>query len=119
MIFCGVLLASIYSGKLPIIFAALYVSISLVTFIVYAIDKSAAKNGRWRTQENTLHILSLIGGWPGAFFAQNKLRHKSSKKEFKSIYNATVLLNLGVLIWLHTEKGAIVLNNVLSTFLNS
>jgi len=119
LIFCGVLLASIYSGKLPIIFAALYVSISLVTFIVYAIDKSAAKNGRWRTQENTLHILSLIGGWPGAFFAQNKLRHKSSKKEFKSVYKATVLLNLGTLIWLHTEKGAIVLNNVLSTFLNS
>jgi len=118
LIFCGVLLASIYSGKLPLIFAGLYLLMSLVTFIAYAIDKSAAQNGRWRTQESTLHILSLIGGWPGASFAQNKLRHKSSKKKFKNIYKATVLLNLSTLIWLHTEKGAVVLNNVLSTFLN-
>lgn len=113
LIFYVVLLVSIYSGKLPLIFAGLYVLLSLVTFIAYAIDKSAAQNGRWRTQESTLHILSLIGGWPGAFFAQNKLRHKSSKKEFKRIYNATVLLNLGTLIWFHTEKGAAVLNNFL------
>jgi len=118
LIFCSALLASIYSGKLPQLFSVLYILMSLVTFIVYAIDKSAAQNGRWRTQESTLHILSLIGGWPGAFFAQNTLRHKSSKKKFKRIYKATVLLNLGILIWLHTEKGTIALNNIISLLLN-
>ncbi|GJM05262.1 MAG: DNA-binding protein [marine bacterium B5-7] len=118
LIFCGVLLASIISGKLPLIVAGLYVVMSLVTFIAYAIDKSAAQNARWRTPESTLHIFSLIGGWPGAFFAQNMLRHKSSKQEFKSVYKITVLLNLGALIWLHTEKGMIVLNNIFSPLLN-
>ncbi|NQZ11600.1 MAG: DUF1294 domain-containing protein, partial [Algicola sp.] len=114
LIFCGVLLASIFTGKLPLIFAGLYILMSLVTFIAYAIDKSAAQNGRWRTQESTLHLLAVIGGWPGAFFAQNMLRHKSSKQTFKHVYKATVLLNLGALVWLHTEKGASVLNKVIS-----
>jgi uncharacterized membrane protein YsdA (DUF1294 family) len=85
---------------------------SLITFIAYAIDKSAAQNGRWRTQESTLHLFSLMGGWPGAFFAQTTLRHKSSKEEFKSVYWITVLLNLGALFWLHTEKGIIFLNTL-------
>ena len=118
VIFCIGLLASVSTGKLPLIVFGLYIVMSLITFIAYAIDKSAAQNGRWRTQESTLHIFALIGGWPGAFFAQTKLRHKSSKEEFKSIYWATVLLNLGCLFWLHTEKGTNFLNNVISPLLN-
>ena len=112
LIFSGAILASIYNGKLPIIFAGLYVLMSMLTFIAYAIDKSAAQNGRSRTKEKTLHLLSLIGGWPGAFFAQYMLRHKSIKKEFKLIYKATVLLNIGALIWFHTEEGSIVINKI-------
>lgn len=77
LIFCGVLLASIFTGKLPLILAGLYIVMSIVTFIAYAIDKSAAQNNRWRTKESTLHLFAVIGGWPGAFFAQNMLRHKS------------------------------------------
>jgi uncharacterized membrane protein YsdA (DUF1294 family) len=36
-----------------------YLALSLVTFIVYAIDKAKAKKGAWRTQESTLHLLAL------------------------------------------------------------
>jgi uncharacterized membrane protein YsdA (DUF1294 family) len=118
LIFFGVLLALIFRGKHPPIVAGLYVVMSLVTFIAYAKDKYAAQNGRWRTQEITLHIFSLMGGWPGAFFAQSYLRHKSSKKVFKRIYKVSVLLNLSVLIWLHTEKGWIFVNDILPLLLN-
>lgn len=114
IIFCIGLLASLISGKLPIIVIGLYVVMSVIAFIAYAMDKSAAQNGRWRTQESTLHLLSLIGGWPGAFVAQAKLRHKSSKAEFKSVYWVTVLLNLGGLFWLHTKNGTHFLNNIAS-----
>ena len=114
LFFCVGLLLSVFAGKLPLIIAALYIVMSLIAFIAYAIDKSAAQNGRWRTQESTLHILSMLGGWPGAFLAQTKLRHKSSKKEFRSVYWTTVLLNLGVLFWFHTEKGASFLNIIVS-----
>lgn len=112
LFFCIGLLMSVLIGRLPVLVVGIYVGMSLIAFIAYAIDKSAAQNDRWRTQESTLHMLSLIGGWPGAFLAQTKLRHKSSKTEFKSVYWFTVLLNLGGLFWLHTENGSSFLNNV-------
>jgi len=37
-------------------------------------DKSAAQRNAWRTPEGTLHMLSLVGGWPGAMIAQQILR---------------------------------------------
>lgn len=118
ILFCVGLLVSVLSEKLPAIVAGLYGVMSLLTFIVYAVDKSAAQNDRWRTKENTLHMLSIIGGWPGAYFAQIKLRHKSSKKDFKIVYWITVFLNLGGLFWLHTENGTIFFDNVIFPLLN-
>ncbi|GAC19980.1 DUF1294 domain-containing protein [Paraglaciecola arctica] len=118
IIFCAVVLLSTFSGKLPAIVVGLYIVMSVITFTAYAIDKSAAQNDRWRTQESTLHMLSLIGGWPGAFFAQKKLRHKSSKKEFKRVYWVTVVLNLAGFFWLHTGKGINFIDNVISPLLN-
>ena len=109
--FIGLLL-SVFSGKLPLVIVGLYLVMSLIAFIAYAIDKSAAQNNRWRTQESTLHLISLLSGWPGAYFAQKKLRHKSSKKAFINVYWVTVLLNLAGLFWLHTEKGSNFMNNV-------
>lgn len=73
--------------------------LSLLTFIIYALDKSAAKNGAWRAEESTLHLLSLAGGWPGALIAQQKLRHKSKKQSFRSVFWVTVLLNCGAFAW--------------------
>jgi uncharacterized membrane protein YsdA (DUF1294 family)/cold shock CspA family protein len=118
ILFCIALSVSIVIEKLPLIVAGLYVSMSLITFIVYAIDKSAAQNGRWRIKESTLHLFSTIGGWPGAYFAQKKLRHKSSKEKFKRVYWITVFLNLAGLLWLHTEKGTRLLNYTLVPLLN-
>jgi len=91
--------------KLPPLILAIYVGISLLTLVIYAIDKSAAKRGAWRTQESTLHLLSLAGGWPGALIAQQLLRHKSKKKDFRVVFWSTVLINCSVFIWLLTPTG--------------
>ena len=115
-LFCIVLLGSVFTEKLPAIVLGIYILMSFVTFIVYLIDKSAAKNGRWRTQESTLHVLSMIGGWPGAYIAQQKLRHKSSKEEFKGVYWVTVFLNLGGFFWLYTENGTRFINSVVIAY---
>ena len=76
-------------------------------------DKSAARSGGWRTQESTLHGLSLIGGWPGALIAQQVLRHKSRKEEFRFVFWLTVVINVCVLGWLFTDSGRAVLEGLL------
>ena len=104
---------AVFTGRLPLIIGGLYILMSCVAFIAYAMDKSAAQNGRWRTQESTLHFLSFLGGWPGALLAQNQLRHKSSKAEFKSAYKATVMLNLAGLYLFFTDEGMVLVNNII------
>lgn len=103
--FLGTVGVAVLAGKVPPWVPGLYMVASLLTFIMYAIDKSAARKGHWRTQESTLHVMSLAGGWPGALVAQQKLRHKSRKKSFRSVFWATVLLNIGIFIWLLTPTG--------------
>ncbi len=75
-----------------------YLLIGSVTFIIYAKDKNSAEKGKWRTPENTLHLLAVIGGWVGAMLAQTYLRHKSQKAEFRMIYYFTVIINLILLV---------------------
>lgn len=71
-----------------------YVTVSLVTFCVYAFDKSAAMNRRWRFSEDALHKLSLAGGWPGALIAQRLFHHKSKKVSFQGVFWFIVILHL-------------------------
>ena len=73
---------------------------STLAFITYAFDKSAAIAGRWRTPENTLHLVSLACGWPGALLAQQLLRHKTSKPSFVGLFWLTATVNAGAcLAW--------------------
>lgn len=104
-LFCAGLLAAILADKLSPIAAGFYSLMSLLTFIAYAVDKFSAKHGHWRTPEKTLHILGFVGGWPGAFFAQKLLHHKSKKQTFKGVFWVTVILNLACFFWLCSERG--------------
>lgn len=72
----------------------LYVVASIAAFLAYAIDKSAAASGAWRIPENTLLLLGLAGGWPGAIVAQRLLRHKSVKQPFRTLFWGTVIMNV-------------------------
>ena len=84
---------------------AFYGIASLVAFVAYALDKSAARHGRWRTPESTLHGLGLVGGWPGALLAQQLLRHKSSKLSFAAASWATVCLNVAGFVAAHLPRA--------------
>jgi uncharacterized membrane protein YsdA (DUF1294 family)/cold shock CspA family protein len=113
MLFFAFVGVSAAIGKLPPMLLGFYVVASLIAFAAYALDKSAAQDGRWRTPENTLHLLALLGGWPGALVAQNRLRHKSSKMSFLVVFWATVLLNCVALGLYLTPAGGRVLRTVL------
>lgn len=75
-----------------------YVTLSTITFAVYAIDKSAAARRGARVPERTLLLLGLLGGWPGGLLAQQWLRHKTRKQPFRLLFWLSVLLHCGALI---------------------
>lgn len=108
------LVGATISGKLPFAVLGLYLVASVITFFTYAFDKSAARKNQWRTKEDTLHLLALIGGWPGALAAQRLLRHKSRKQSFQTIFWVTVVLNCCALGWTFTSAGAGVLRSFLA-----
>jgi uncharacterized membrane protein YsdA (DUF1294 family) len=62
------------------------VLVSLLTFLGYSSDKRRARRGEWRAAESTLHLGELAGGWPGAFLAQRKFRHKTSKLSYQFVF---------------------------------
>ena len=102
LLYVGFLLVSVYFHRIPWLVLAGYFVASCVTFIAYAWDKSATQRGKWRTAESNLHVLALVGGWPGALAAQRLLRHKSSKQKFLIVYWLTVFLNVaavGYFVW--------------------
>jgi uncharacterized membrane protein YsdA (DUF1294 family) len=75
--------------------------ISFITYQLYAVDKhNAQKNGPSkvlkypRIAEINLHIMSIIGGWPGALYAQQTLRHKTIKNSFRNVFWITVIINI-------------------------
>ena len=78
---------------------------SVLSFFAYAVDKSAARQGRWRISEKTLHWLGLLSGWPGALLAQQLLRHKSSKAQFRAVFWCSVVLNILAFIFLASPYG--------------
>jgi uncharacterized membrane protein YsdA (DUF1294 family) len=112
-IFLLLVAAEAFRDKLPVTVFVFYVAASVFTFLAYAIDKAAAQSRSWRTKENTLHLLGLVGGWPGAALAQKIVHHKSRKPEFQRAFWTTVVLNCAALAWLLTLKGSEFLRSVL------
>ena len=53
-------------------------SMSLVTFVMYGLDKLQAKRDGGRIPNAILHMMSLIGGSLGALFGRIVFHHKSN-----------------------------------------
>ena len=94
-------LIGIGMGRFPWVVLTAVVLVNLATFYMYWRDKDAAVQETRRTPEEQLHALAVIGGWPGAWFAQQILRHKTVKQPFRWIYWGTVAINtLALLAWI-------------------
>ena len=108
--FLALISVATVADALPRLILGVYVGVSAIAYAAYYLDKSAARNNRWRTQESTLHLLALVGGWPGALLAQQVLKHKSQKQSFREIMWLTVVLNCAGLGWLISPYGASVMS---------
>lgn len=97
----------IASWKLPLAM----LPVSIAAWILFRYDKKRANAGGWRVSETELHGLELFGGWPGAFLAQKKFRHKTRKTSYQAIFWAIVFLYqlaaLDVVLdhWMWNEAG--------------
>lgn len=75
-----------------IAYASWLVLLSLIAFIAYGVDKKKAKNGKWRTKEKTLLLLSFLGGAFGGYPAMLIFRHKTKGEHW--YFTAINLLGL-------------------------
>jgi uncharacterized membrane protein YsdA (DUF1294 family) len=82
----------------PLLIFSAYTLASLLTFLLFLLDKRAALHNRRRTPEKTLHLLSLLFGIPGAILAILILHHKNRKPSFYLITTLIAAAHLGV--WL-------------------
>ena len=58
-------------------------AVSLLTWILFGLDKWKAIHGKWRIRESTLLGLSLIGGAAGGLAGMYLFRHKIRKMRFR------------------------------------
>lgn len=86
------------NGFLPVEYLFVFLMANLIAFLYYYMDKTAALKGAWRKSEDSLHLLSLIGGWPGAYIAQKLFRHKTKKASFQWVYKLTVLIHCTAIV---------------------
>ena len=73
-----------------------YAFFSVITMVVYGADKTHAAIRSWRIPEIYLHILEIMGGWPGALMAQNEFRHKTRKSFYQVVFRGIIVLHLAV-----------------------
>ena len=61
----------------PLIVLIIFAVVSVVTLVLYALDKIKAQNGLWRIPEKVLLGFSLLGGAVGGLLGMNLFRHKT------------------------------------------
>ena len=74
-------------------------SINVVTFIIFGIDKRKARNNHSRISEKALLNYCLLGGGVGALLAMEYFRHKTQKWSFLLKYYVIIILWLFLVIY--------------------
>lgn len=74
------------------IFLVFYALMTIVTFVLYGVDKSKAKKGKWRIPEKTLLLFAACFGGLGAFLGMKIFRHKTKHTSFKIIVPVSMII---------------------------
>lgn len=75
------------------------VTCSLIAFVLYGVDKRRAVRNKPRISERTLHLLSALGGWPGAHLGRMVFRHKTLKLSFRIVFWIIVAAHLVIIAY--------------------
>ncbi len=77
-------------------------TINLLTFVTYGIDKYKARHKHWRVREASLLLLAVLGGSPAALLAMHLFRHKTQHNKFR--YGVPAILIAQVLLVVFVYK---------------
>ena len=77
-------------------------AVNIVTFLLYGIDKYKAKKGKWRISEATLLTMAAIGGSIGAWAGMRLWHHKTMHKKFKYGIPVIIIMQIALVVYLHT-----------------
>ncbi len=86
-----------------LIFVAL---MSIVTMILYMIDKAKAQRGAWRIKEATLLGFGFFGGAVGGFLGMYLFRHKTKHWYFTVVNLLGLVVNVVVILLLLKLKNS-------------
>ena len=78
-------------------------TINLVAFILFGIDKWKAEKQKWRIPESTLLSFAALGGSIGAWIGMKVWHHKPLHKKFKYGVPAIILLQIALVFELYRE----------------
>ena len=72
--------------------------INIIGFFAMGIDKWKAKRNAWRIPENTLFLITLLGGGIGTNIGMYYFRHKTKKWYFRFGFPIILILQILVII---------------------
>ncbi len=74
-------------------------SVNIITFIIYGIDKALAKAQKYRISEATLLMFAFIFGSVGALLGMLVFHHKTKKKKFLILVPLIFAAQSALLVW--------------------
>lgn len=76
-----------------------YAILSLLTFLLFGVDKWKALHQQWRIPETRLYLFSILGGAAGAFLGMYLFRHKTQHTKF--VWGIPLLLIIHIALLIH------------------
>ncbi len=85
-------------------YLAWLLSINIITFATFGMDKQMAKSGTVRVPESVLHVFTLAGGAIGQLIGRALFHHKTNIKAhpaFLIVPIISLILHGGILFWIY------------------
>lgn len=78
---------------------------SLITFLLYSVDKKRSIKNQWRIKESTLLLCSFLFGSLGGVIAMNVLRHKTKHWYFVVVNYGSLIVHIIVGLYIYKKVG--------------
>ncbi len=77
------------------------ISVNVIAFLLYGIDKWNARKGLRRIPEKTLLGIAAVGGSVGAYGGMQLFRHKIRKAKFSIGVPLIFVIQVGILLYIY------------------